>query len=54
MEDSATYETPSYLEKVQCQLPALQLLIHIMDPVPPEARVRLRDGGSTTISSGAD
>lgn len=51
MEDSATYETPSYLEKVQCQLPALQLLIHMgWTYLPPEACVRLRDGRlGTTI-----
>lgn len=44
MEEPATYETPSYLEKVQCQLPALQLLIQMgWTYLPPNECVRLRD-----------
>ncbi len=52
MEDLATYETPSYLEKVQSQLPALQLLIQMgWTYLPPDECVRLRDGrlGSTIL-----
>ena len=38
-------ELPSYLEKVQCQLPALQLLVQMgWTYLPPEECVRLRDG----------
>ena len=50
MEDCATYGTdqrdlPSYLEKVQSQLPALHLLIQMgWQYLPPEECVRLRDG----------
>jgi type I restriction enzyme R subunit len=50
MEDRATYGTeqcdlPSYLEKVQSQLPALQLLMQMgWQYLPPEECVRLRDG----------
>ena len=45
MEDPTACATPSYLEKVQCQLPALQLLIQMgWVYLPPEECVRLRDG----------
>jgi type I restriction enzyme R subunit len=50
MEDHVTYGTeqrdlPSYLEKVQSQLPALQLLAQMgWQYLPPEECVRLRDG----------
>ena len=45
MEETTAYTTPSYLEKVQCQLPALQLLIQMgWSYLPPEECVSLRDG----------
>lgn len=45
METLAPYATPSYLEKVQSQLPALQLLIQMgWSYLPPEECVRLRAG----------
>ncbi len=45
MSDAEHIETPSYLEKVQSQLPALQLLIEMgWDYLTPEDCVRLRDG----------
>ncbi|MEM9158424.1 MAG: HsdR family type I site-specific deoxyribonuclease [Verrucomicrobiota bacterium] len=43
MEDPAEYHTPSYLEKTQSQLPALQLLVEMgWQYLPPEECVRLR------------
>ena len=45
MEEQATYGTPNYLEKVQCQLPALQLLMELgWEYLTPEQCVHLRDG----------
>lgn len=45
MEDELHYQTPSYLEAVQSQLPALQLLIEMgWKYLPPEECVRLRSG----------
>ena len=46
------YELPSYLEKVQSQLPALQLLIQMgWEYLTPEDTVKLRGGrlGSTIL-----
>ena len=43
MEHATHYQTPSYLEKVQSQLPALQLLIEMgWEYLPPEECNRLR------------
>jgi type I restriction enzyme R subunit len=45
MQDEEHYQTPSYLEAVQSQLPALQLLIEMgWEYLPPEECVRLRSG----------
>ncbi|MCF7837649.1 MAG: HsdR family type I site-specific deoxyribonuclease [Candidatus Marinimicrobia bacterium] len=45
MEVGATYGTPNYLEKVQSQLPALQLLAELgWDYLTPEECVKLRGG----------
>jgi len=45
MEERATYETPNYLEKVQSQLPALQLLTELgWEYLTPEECVALRGG----------
>jgi type I restriction enzyme R subunit len=45
MEDETPYQTPSYLEKVQSQLPALQLLTEMgWEYLPPEKTSELRDG----------
>ncbi|NKB71444.1 MAG: HsdR family type I site-specific deoxyribonuclease [Candidatus Latescibacteria bacterium] len=44
-EDTPTYNTPSYLETVQSQLPALQLLTEMgWEYLPPEECNRLRGG----------
>ena len=44
-EERQPYATPSYLEKVQSQLPALQLLIELgWEYLPPEKTNELRDG----------
>jgi len=45
MEDRETYGTPNYLEKVQSQLPALQLLTELgWGYLTPEECVSLRGG----------
>ena len=45
MENLSHYETPSYLEKVQSQLPALQLLVEMgWNYLTPEECAMLRDG----------
>ncbi len=42
-EDPSSYQTPSYLEKVQSQLPALQLLTEMgWEYLPPEKVAKLR------------
>jgi len=44
-EDPIPYQTPNYLEKVQSQLPALQLLVEMgWDYLPPERCNELRNG----------
>lgn len=44
-DEPAAYQTPSYLETVQCQLPALQLLVEMgWEYLPPEECNRLRGG----------
>ncbi len=43
--ESLAYETPTYLEKVQSQLPALHLLMQMgWEYLPPDEAVRLRAG----------
>lgn len=50
METPATYTTPSYLEKVQSQLPALHLLIQMgWTYLPPEECVRMRGDRLSTV-----